>query len=201
MSGQFRYKGTDYYFLHIPKTGGTLWSRIFAHTGLSPGWPDGHRVLKKKPKGYSFAMVRHPLDRLWSCFHYLKEGGVCESDRKDAENYSIVGNTFPQWVEMLDKNPELFFRQQHLMPMVQRIGPRENLDHIGLFQNLIKETQKLSEMFDGLRRMRIPVVNKGSGIHFQECYTQRMKDIVRSVYKEDIEFYKRIVEEHRDKEA
>ena len=201
MSGQFRYKGNDYYFLHIPKTGGTLWSRLFAHTGLSPGYADGHKILHEKPKGYSFAMVRHPLDRLWSCFSYLKKGGGWEGDRRDANNYYINRKSFPEWVDLLEKTPEFYLRQQHLMPMVRRIGSRGNLDHIGLFENLIKETQKLSSMFDGVRRMSIPVVNKGSGVPYQTCYTRKMKAIVEEVYKEDMEFYQQIVEEHRGKET
>ena len=197
MAGAFVHKGKKYFFLHIPKTGGTMWSKIFANTGLSRGHASGHATLEKKPEGFSFALVRNPLDRLVSCFVYLRKGGSCRRDAIDARSYNFLQPDFPDWIEMFAKNPEHYLEQQHLTPMTRRIGDKKFLDHIGLFENLIDETQRLNIMFYGKRRGRIPVINKSFGGNFEACYTERTKRIVEEIYKDDIELYKEIFEEQR----
>lgn len=214
MAGHFSHNGKDYFFLHIPKTGGKMWEHFFSEVGLR----SGHALVRSKPKGYSFTVIRNPFDRLVSCFSYLKCGGCCGGDADDAIKYGIVQNSFSQWVKLIDEDPDYYFEQQHIMPMMRRIGKKEHFDHIGLFENLEEETIRLYSRIYNLPSMgiwndlktansmihtldadvtkkllEIPVINKSDHQHFEEYYTEETKNIVANLYKEDITLYKEIL--------
>lgn len=189
MAGEFIVNNKIYFFLHIPKTGGTTWSKIFRNIGLTTG----HGFLKFKPDGYSFALIRNPLDRLVSCFFYLKNGGCHIGDYEDAVKYNIIENTFDSWIYKFNENPSFYFKQQHIMPMISRIGKKEYLDHIGLYENLENETLHLYKLFFSQEiKLKIPIINKSSHQHFEKYYNLELKNIVKKLYEEDITLYEEI---------
>ncbi len=189
MAGYFSHNNNTYFFLHIPKTGGTMWSKVFSDVGLT----NGHDFLKQKPDAYSFTLIRNPLDRLVSCFSYLKNGGCWEGDAQDAERYGIKQNSFEDWIYILEKDPDYYFQQQHVMPMMYRIGNKDFLDYIGLFENLNHETKRLNYIFHDRAIGDIPVINKGNHDNFDKYYTEKTKNIVEDLYKDDIKLYKEIL--------
>jgi len=198
MAGEFSYNGNKYFFLHIPKTGGKMWEHLFGPVGLT----SGHGFVDSKPEGYSFTVVRNPFDRLVSCFCYLKAGGCWSGDANDAAKYEITHSSFSDWVKLASTNPEHYLEQQHVMPMIRRIGKRENFDHIGLFENLEKETRKLyaiihnqnlEELEQIANKIEVPIINKSKHKSFEKYYTPETKEIVAELYKEDIILYEEIL--------
>ena len=198
MAGEFSHNGNKYFFLHIPKTGGKMWEYLFGGVGLT----SGHGFVESKPEGYSFTIIRNPLDRLVSCFHYLKSGGCHLGDAEDAAKYHMAQHDFCDWIHLLKENPDFYFEQQHIMPMIRRIGKKENFDHIGLFENLETETRKLyciihDQDLEELERVaseiELPIINKSKHNHFKQYYTEETENIVANLYKEDITLYKEIL--------
>jgi chondroitin 4-sulfotransferase 11 len=188
MAGYFSVDGSDYFFLHIPKTGGKMWEYLFSNLGLT----SGHDVVKCKPYGFSFTVIRNPFDRLVSCFCYLKAGGCHAGDAEDAMRYGITTNSFSDWVKLASQNPEYYLEQQHVMPMMKRIGDKSYFDHIALFENLEQETKELHNMMYGHEIENVPVINKSNHTHFEEYYTEETKNIVSNLYADDIKLYEEL---------
>ena len=186
MAGEFIHKDKKYFFLHIPKTGGKMWERLFSGVGLT----SGHGFVASKPEGYSFTIIRNPLDRLVSCFYYLKSGGCHLGDAEDAAKYHMAQHDFSDWIHLLKENPDFYFEQQHIMPMMKRIGKREYFDHIGLFENLEQETRDIYKMFGGKDLEQVPVINTSDHKYFEEYYSEETRNIVTKLYKDDIMLYK-----------
>ncbi|MDB4352887.1 sulfotransferase family protein [Porticoccaceae bacterium] len=189
MAGEFSHNENKYFFLHIPKTGGKMWEHLFSGIGLT----SGHAFVESKPEGYSFTVIRNPFDRLVSCFYYLKAGGCWSGDANDALKYDITHNSFEDWLKLAAQNPEHYLEQQHVMPMMRRIGKKENFDHIGLFENLEQETKNLYSIIHGEDLEEVPVINKSSHKDFRDCYTEETASIVAELYREDINLYKELL--------
>ena len=189
MAGEFSYNRKKYFFLHIPKTGGKMWEHVFSGIGLT----SVHGFVESKPEGYSFTVIRNPFDRLVSCFYYLKAGGCWSGDANDALKYDITNNTFEDWLKLASKNPQHYLEQQHVMPMMRRIGRKEHFDHIGLFENLEQETRDLYSIIHDHEIGEVPVINKSAHRHFEDCYTEETKAIVSELYKDDIKLYEELL--------
>lgn len=93
-------------FVHIPKTAGTSIRAALGAPAVGRkhiGCDHYERSDREKFAGYlKFAVVRDPIDRMYSCFKYLVSGGNGSSD--DAGMAAIVrGNcaTFPEFVDMV----------------------------------------------------------------------------------------------------
>lgn len=181
------HNGEKYYFLHIPKTGGQTIRRLLRRNVDS--WHDiFHIRLFKKPEAYTFTTIRNPLDRLVSTFFYLRSGGICLRDRQDRISYNITGK-FEDFVNRLASDPEYYFRQQHLKPMMRYINDVEYIDRFMLFDNLEKEVISLCKMITGINLEKIPHYNKSKHQHFETYYTKNTKAIVESIYSEDVKLY------------
>ena len=181
------HNGKKYYFLHIPKTGGQTIRRLLRRNVDS--WHDiFHQRLFKKPEAYTFTTIRNPLDRLVSTFFYLRAEGTSRGDRKDRVSYNITGE-FEDFVNRLASDPEYYFRQQHLKPMMRYINDVEYIDRFMLFDNLEKEVISLYKMITGKDLETIPHRNKGKHKHFETYYTEKTKAIVESIYSEDVKLY------------
>lgn len=181
----FKVNDQDFFFLHIPKTGGKMLEKVFWEFGLS----SGHDVLSSKPSAFSFAVIRNPLDRLISSFFYLKDGGCCGMDVDDALKYDITDNDFTPWVKMLRDNPEYYFQQQHLRPMAKQIGSLVFIDHFILFENLEVETKYMYKTFTGKDLEELPIINASKHDHYETYYTKETKKMASEVYQRDTQLY------------
>tara|TARA_R110000824_G_scaffold199900_3_gene383934 strand:- start:8639 stop:9214 length:576 start_codon:yes stop_codon:yes gene_type:complete len=184
----FKVKGQDFFFLHIPKTGGKMLEQVFSQFGLR----SGHDVLDSKPDAFSFAIIRNPLDRLVSSFFYLKAGGCCGMDADDALKYDIKNNDFGPWVKMLHADSENYFKQQHLRPMTKQIGNISFIDHYILFENLEEETKEIHKAFTGHEIDNLPIVNASKHDHYETYYTEETQKLASEVYSDDTLLYKSI---------
>jgi hypothetical protein len=184
----FKVNDKDFFFLHIPKTGGKMLEQVFSQFGLR----SGHDVLDSKPNTFSFAVIRNPLDRLVSSFFYLKAGGCCGMDADDALKYDIKNNDFKPWVKMLHADPEKYFKQQHLRPMTKQIGHFSYIDYYILFENLEQETKAMYQAFAGHEIDSLPIVNASKHDHYENYYTEETKKLASEVYNDDTTLHKLI---------
>ena len=189
MAGYFLHQNQRYYFLHIPKTGGTMLAQVLKKSGISTG----HGFVKNKPDGYTFTTIRNPLERIVSCFCYLQQGGCWEGDVQDAAKYDITNNNFRDWIKLVYEDRDKYFEQQHVMPMMYRIGSVEFFDKIMLYENLEQETKDLYEMILGETLDIVPTVNKTERDHFEKYYDEETKKLVQNLYEQDIIMYEGII--------
>lgn len=71
---------------------------------ITPLFFDAQRLLEPEHRGRMFTVLRHPVYRLHSLFHYLRMNPPWEKhgrDRSDLKNMTFAG----RWALMLDTNP------------------------------------------------------------------------------------------------
>jgi len=190
----FSVKNRDYFFLHLPKTGGRTIEKIFQpylpHDARGIG--QGHEYLRGKPESFSFCILRNPLDRLVSVFHYLKKGGIWQGDLDDAKKYDILDNSFPDWVNLLYNNPTKYFRQQHIEPISNRIPVFEWIDEYFLFDVFDSQVKGLFENVTGDTLEEVPKVNQSKHDGFMTYYDDDLKNKVAELYGDDFTMYEKV---------
>lgn len=187
----FDYQGKEYYFLHIPKTGGRMWRSLFSD--IIPKTKKKHECLKQKLNAYTFTIIRNPLDRLVSAFFYLKSGGSNQYDIKSCIKYNLLDMSFNEFIKDLYLNPEYYFQQAHFRPMIDRIGNISFIDHIALYDNLQQETRIMYKIFYNKElREDIPVIGKSQHNNFSIYYNKKRKNMIESIYEKDVYLYQSV---------
>ena len=141
----------DAIFLHIPKTGG-VWvaeslfdSHAASHTPLYMylalyGARDFDRMFK-------FAFVRNPWTRLASAYHFLRAGGLTDTDRDWAEANMMDYEDINDFVETGLERPEIrnwvHFQNQTYFLRDPRTG-RVGVDFLGRFETLRDDYAKVA---------------------------------------------------------
>jgi len=183
------------FFVHIPKTAGTS---IYRSLGMDElGFTHAPaRVLRALHPSefddfFTFSVVRNPWDRLHSTFHYLISGTDWDVQRKWASRH--LNLSFEEFVLKLGSNywfrnsilcENFFFSQSYFV--CDRHG-RNLVDKIYRFESLqdtyddLKSRFRLSknQALAHSRRTRVRAT-------YQDDYTPRMAEIVRSIYAEDV---------------
>jgi len=105
-------------FIHIPKTGGTsisscLYERNQPHLTAAFIFDLYGDLARSVP---SFAVVRNPLDRLKSAYHFLRNGGtsIIAASRYDMRQLDFT--SFADFVDGIHANPNLVNRILTLTP-------------------------------------------------------------------------------------
>lgn len=181
-------------FIHIPKTAGvSLSQNLFGNLG------GGHLPIFDYYKVYSpnefhdyfkFTIVRNPWDRLVSAYHFLKEGGFNETDKKwfkdNLEQYANFEEFVLKWVNKNNINtythfiPQYYYLMLNGKVLVDKIYNFEKLEEaIFDINNKLSTKIKLSHNNKTLNRN-----NK-----YRTYYNSKTKQIVESVYKLDIEIF------------
>ena len=121
--------------IHIPKTGGTALNSFFRSMGFTQHFgtenetvrptvkcPPQHyhyeildQILNISSFDYSFAIVRHPMLRCWSDFHWSRK----------YTSLNNLGITFDQWVPyVLSKyKGNHYYLANHIRPQNEFVGP------------------------------------------------------------------------------
>lgn len=179
-------------YIHIPKTGGVSISHaLFGNLG------GGHRTITSYYKVFSplelkqyfkFTVVRNPWDRLVSAYFFLKEGGFHDNDqvwqKNNLEKFETFEDFVLKWV-----NHKNIYSYIHFIPQFAYIN---NFGKI-----LVDKIYKIEEIKDGIadinRRLELDMTltkrnqTHGRGENYREYYTERTKNIVEDVYKNDIQ--------------
>ena len=180
-------------FIHIPKTGGnSIYEALFNKKS------NGHirysqyekKNRKKFQEYFKFAVVRNPWDRLVSAFYFLKNGGITPFDKKWAQDNIQEFNTFDEfvigWLNKEKINSETHFKPQtywicdeNKKIMVDFIARLETID-----QDFLFIANKI-----GSKNKTIKKLNASSRLDYRKYYSDRTKNIIRNIYKDDIELF------------
>ena len=196
-------------FIHIPKAGGTsienlLWPDISTRTAdsLWMGFikPDFNKyqtgglqhLLAKQAREevsvdtfdsyYKFAIVRNPWDKVVSQFCYMQR-------RKDLRNFIGLkkSDSFEKYLSLIQKKEHVQWAKQ--VDFIFDDNKNLLVDDIFKLENLNDEIEKLSSKI-GFEIVRLPHNNKGERKAYAHYYTDKTREIVSELYKDDIEYFK-----------
>lgn len=179
----------DYYFIHIPKNGGTAFERYFLSRHF------GHHYIQEYPYAVwnkTIAIIRNPLNRLISIYNYSKmkktywhsDDGSTPYGQNQLHQYCIT-NSFDQFIRDVCGNK--FDEYIHLSAQYKFIVTPGNV----IPTNLIRYEQLDKDLSRFLcAKIVLPKYNKSI---YQDnnmpYFTDELKSLVHNKYEIDFNIY------------
>jgi hypothetical protein len=137
-------------FVHIPKNAGTSVLTLFNDTGgrKHAKWYDFFEASDYFFKRYhKFAIVREPLDRLYSAYKYCDSGG--NQSKEDIALQSLLRNNSDDFESFIQSvlTYDLMMIQPLFLPQYLYVFDRQNnliLDSLLNYETLVEDWRKLS---------------------------------------------------------
>ena len=183
-------------FIHIPKAAGTSINK--ALYGRTLGHYSGAEIKKKFPglykKAFTFSVTRNPWDRVLSAYRFARVGRTDSMGVRDPNQYRIPEfETFERFVcDWLPKQNieelDFIFRPQSMF-VCDGMG-RVMVDHLGQVEAIGETVKILSERLG--RKVVISNENSTGTLLKSYCASYNrpeMVEIVRSVYRQDVDFF------------
>ena len=177
-------------FIHIPKAAGS------SIASLGVGYTFGHKTYayydKWRPRDrimpITFAVVRNPLDRFVSAFHYLAQGRGNGIDRAWALKNNLIGRPIDDFA-INDLPQDRILRWMHFKPQVDfTAGPRSivAVDHVLRFETIERDWAALATRYD----LPTCLPQKNSSVGNKACRLgEEAAAVVRRVYAEDFSVF------------
>jgi len=179
-------------FVHIPKTAGNSvgWSLYGRKLG-------GHRRLvdyelcfskAELESFFKFAFVRNPWDRLVSAYRFMTKGGKNRYDVAWSRQFMAPFDCFREFVEgwVTEENVRKGF---HFRPQCEFVVSSEKVigvDQIYCFEEIERDYEYLRERLGFGDRLQVRNRTDGRSPDYRDMYDAKTKDIVGSVYRDDI---------------
>lgn len=185
-------------FMHIPKTAGLAISNclneqieVYGHDWRRPSYvplPYYIEYLKwsSLPVPAVFSFVRNPLDRLWSAYNYLLNGGINEVDKLEGERYLSGYDDFNDFIlNGLCSAINL----PHIRPQWHYLymDGKCYADSIGHYESLEKDLRGICDRFR-LTMGDLTTVNKTEKGEMPEL-NKKAKSIIKTLYKFDYKLF------------
>jgi len=171
-------------FVHIPKTAGTSILNVLKDKGLDPWdrrsveYPRGHLplvILKQQnivsESVFSFAVVRNPYTRTYSCFHQFNKTNKTNISFSEYLK-NIQRNNISRITPLLHLPQYLYVINEHGVVSTDKIYRFEDLSEL-------KNDFDLELGFDNPGKYVIELYNKD--------YTDEAIDLVQKIYKSDFD--------------
>lgn len=189
----FRIKNTDYFFCHIPKTGGTSFSITYVNNPFNNfPWHIRIRYYPISIQKRFLAVVRNPYDRLVSCFEYFKKEGIYYSNL--IKLYKNTGLSSKKWVfnnkinnfssfvkKVVNKNLiDICF-----YPQTNFVKSTDNKIYCKIikYENLLNDFEKVLH-----KNIDLPIINESRKVKkWKKYYNKETSDLVYNFYKIDFE--------------
>ena len=181
-------------FIHIPKAAGSsIALSLFGHqVGHKSILEYYQRDFHKADTYFKFAFVRHPMDRLYSAFSFLRNGGMNTKDQAFAEKF-LSNLSFGEFVKRLAEDPSMLewyhFRQQFTY-LYDGFDPKNILvNYVGKYENLETDLKSISNRLG--TGQEIPHLNPTSRTVSvgEEGFSKETIELVAQIYAEDFEVF------------
>lgn len=179
-------------FVHIPKCAG-----IAVKKALFDDLSGGHTKLTTYCRAFEpdlflsyfkFTFIRNPWDRLVSAYHYLSNGGYGARDREWFERELATYNDFDDFVCNWLR-PENLHKHIHFCPQVDFVEDRNHrgvgVDYLGFYENIEEDFNYIANRIGVAKTLQKR--NSSSHSSYKQYYREATREIVRSVYRKDIE--------------
>lgn len=152
--------------------------------------PDNPRCLTSKvfdeqdspDNYYKFMFVRNPWDRAVSCWADRRY------NRGKIPNSRESTYTFEEYVDSI-KNSDMFnYGNPHVRLQYSMVAG-VNFDHVGRLENFQEDWKKICDHFSVEPFKKEFHQNKTERTHYRDYYNAKTKDIIKNLYKLDIEQY------------
>ena len=188
-------------FVHVPKTAGTSvfnyfefkknvrsLHRCFCNYTVSLTHLTLHQMhdLINIKNYYKFAFVRNPWDRLVSKFNFdlQQNKGSIKPFYHNGNFDDFIKNLSDNFNYILQLKPTQFI-SCHFVPQTNFVFSKKiKLDFLGRFENFDQDISKLAEKFN--IKKEIKHENKTNHKSYDLYYSNKTRDIVEKLYKEDI---------------
>lgn len=193
--GTFSFKEFDRkkaIFVHIPKCAGIAVKRVLfddlsgGHTKLATYC----RVFEPELflSYFKFTFIRNPWDRLVSAYHYLQGGGFGERDKRWFERELGGYKNFDDFVRNWLRT-ENIRKHIHFIPQVDFLEDESHngvtVDYIGFYENIDNDFNFIANRIGVVSALKQR--NASSHKSYKNYYCETTRDIVRDVYRRDIE--------------
>jgi hypothetical protein len=180
-------------FVHIPKCAGlSVAEALFRGRNTHTTIRQYQLVFTRREfdEYFKFAFVRNPWDRLVSAYHYLREGGCHEVDRRWAQanlsDYSDFDDFVRRWV-----NEKNVMRWIHFVPQSYFIhdpgSSQPRIDFIGHYENLQGDFSYITKRLGVVAELKDVNRTRKRRRDYRDYYTEATRRIVADVYGADIE--------------
>ena len=178
-------------FIHIPKTAGlSLINSVYGDVngGSHRTFSFYKEILGKNLDAYfTFSFVRDPVERLYSAYSFLQQGGVNVYDKNLFNNFLTNYKDFEDFViNGLDK--ELINKIVHFIPQTNFICDFQGnimVDFVGKYENINIDIERLSTKL-GIEIV-LPSINVNKEKNFNICFDQDIIDKIKLIYKKDFD--------------
>ncbi|MEY8847889.1 sulfotransferase family 2 domain-containing protein [Psychroserpens sp. XS_ASV72] len=179
-------------FVHIPKAAGiSINKALFGNLGGAHTKLKAYQLIFNKEEFYSyykFTFVRNPWDRLVSTYFFLKKGGLHEKDKQWFDDNLAKFQNFEDFVVNW-LNEENIYKWIHFNPQFEFITVNNKVlvDDIYKMETINEDIKTLASKLNVAIDLKHENQNPNRHQKYREYYSPKTKEIVRSVYKKDIE--------------
>jgi len=180
-------------FIHIPKAAGTsVASTLFGESSRHLRYTEYEQANPRKFREYfKFTFVRNPWSRLYSAYSFLKKGGMNEMDHRWAEEHLAAFSNFDSfvkgWVTEENVCSWVHFYPQHYFICDDALNLK--MDFVGHFETLARDFAHVQRQLS-MPAEPLPHINPSAGQqHYCDFYSDEAREIVASVYRNDIRLF------------
>lgn len=181
-------------FIHIPKCAGTsIGEAIYGDKKIGHYTAEDFFYINKSKFNnyYKFTVIRDPLDRCYSAFHYLKSEKCTKNDKIFCDNYLLKYLNFDDFIlNGLAKNNNIL-NYIHFKPQINFIilYGRLSVNHIFLLENLNDNFFYLQKKF--LIDTKLKRLNKTTNTKKKNINIESKKKLYE-IYREDFYLYSKV---------
>ena len=121
-----------------------------------------------------------------STYAYLKKGGICQYDKKVRNRLGLQDKTFEEFIKK-GFNP-IIGSGIHLVPQINFLNKDAKKVEVFKLENIQSDFNLICESI-GIKKKKMPHVNKSNHKHYTEYYDDETREIVAEKYARDIEYF------------
>lgn len=189
-------------YIHIPKCAGqsierALFNEKVGHNAL---WHYQLYNTDLLNKYFKFTFVRNPWDRLVSGYFFLKKGGRNPVDKSWSQRMLSNVNSFEEFIYSLGKDKKYrkkVLAKGHFIPQYKFITDfrgKIGVDFLGHVENINQDFNFIKNKL-GIYTAELGHNNRSNHNNYKDYYNSEMIEIVRKIYKKDIELLNYIFDE------